>query len=87
MTPIYIHACGFSFGWFSNENGEPPHVHVFRGSNRTTSAKFWLNDSGIILAHNEARFDSKELRQMSEIINSNRYRLISRWHTFFGGDM
>ena len=31
MTPIYFRESGLAFGWFSNETGEPPHVHVFRG--------------------------------------------------------
>ena len=86
MTPIYIHAYGLSFGWFSNESGEPPHVHVFRGSDRNTSAKFWLRDDGVELAHNDARLSAKELRQAAGVINANRYRFISRWCSFFGGD-
>ena len=29
MTPIYFREGGLAFGWFSNESGEPAHVHVF----------------------------------------------------------
>ena len=29
MTPIYFRESGLAFGWFSNEKGEPAHVHAF----------------------------------------------------------
>ncbi len=85
MTPIYIHAGGFSFGWFSNENGEPPHVHVFRGDDRNTSAKFWIREDGIGLVHNKARLSQREPKQAASVILANRYRLLARWHSFFDG--
>ena len=43
---------GYRFYWYSNENGEPIHIHV-RKENR--KAKFWL--SPISLARNEKRIE------------------------------
>ena len=59
MTPIYFREGGLAFGWFSNESGEPAHVHVFKGKDRSTSAKFWLNEDGPELAHNKARLSDR----------------------------
>ena len=84
MSPIYLRQGGLSFGWFSNEEGEPCHVHVFKGSDRSKSAKFWLTEDGPELANNSARLSEKELRIAYAVINANRYRLMARWITFFG---
>jgi hypothetical protein len=75
---------GLSFGWFSNENGEPPHVHVFRGSDRSTSAKLWLKSGKVELAHNNARLKKSELDLAFEIVTANRTRFIAAWFDFFG---
>lgn len=84
MSPIYFRASGLSFGWFSNESGEPAHVHVFKGSDRSTSAKFWLREDGPVLAHNKAKLSPKELRIAYSLVNANRYRLMARWLSQFG---
>ena len=83
MTPIYFRESGLAFGWFSNENGEPPHVHVFRGKDRSTSVKFWLNEDGAELAHNKARLNERELKVAYAYIMANRYRLMARWVSHF----
>lgn len=84
MTPIYFREGGLAFGWFSNESGEPAHVHVFKGKDRSTSAKFWLNEDGPELAHNKARLSDREPRIAYAHINANRYRLMARWLSQFG---
>ncbi len=84
MTPIYFRESGLAFGWFSNESSEPPHVHVFKGSDRSSSAKFWLREEGPVLAHNKARLTDRELRIAYMHINANRYRLMARWLSQFG---
>ena len=84
MSPIYLRQRGLAIGWFSNESGEPPHVHVFKGSDSSVSAKFWLRESGPELAHNKARLSQKELAFAYAVINANRFRLRSRWYDQFG---
>jgi hypothetical protein len=39
MTPKPLLEDGYSFYFFSNENNEPPHVHVSKGGGK---AKWWL---------------------------------------------
>lgn len=67
MTPVVMRARNLSFGWFSNENGEPPHVHVFRGSDRGTSAKLWLRGGEVVVAHNKAGLSDRELSQAKRL--------------------
>lgn len=83
MSPTYIRSKGFCYGWYANESGEPPHVHMFKGSDRTSSAKFWLKSDGIELANNKAGFSSKELRLGMETIEMNRIDLLAQWALFF----
>ena len=52
---------GYRFYWYSNENGEPIHIHV-RKENR--KAKFWL--SPISLARNDG-FATHELTQIAKL--------------------
>lgn len=84
MTPIYFRESGLAFGWFSNEKGEPAHVHVLKGRDRSASAKFWLKEDGPELAHNKARPSERELRIAFAHINANRYRLMARRLSQFG---
>ena len=83
MTPIYLKFKGYSVGWFSNEGGEPPHVHVFRGADRNSSAKWWIRKEGLVLADNKARFSKQELKLIERYLASNRDMLVARWFDFF----
>ena len=38
--PTVLITQGFRFKFYSNENHEPPHVHVIKG---TAEAKWWLD--------------------------------------------
>ncbi len=83
MSPTVMRIGGFEFGWFAGDAGEPVHVHVFRGSNRSSSAKFWLRRHGVEMDHNKAQFTSGELRKIEKILSVNRDLLVARWHDFF----
>ena len=84
MSPVYLRSEGMCYGWFSNEAGEPPHVHMFRGEERNASAKFWLKSEGIQLAGNSARFTDRELRRGAQFIEMNKTDLLAQWALFFG---
>ena len=86
MSPIYLRSEGFSYGWYSNEAGEPPHVHMFEGRERSISAKFWLKAEDVELADNEAGFSERDLRKAAKFIEANKIDLLARWALFFGGD-
>ena len=53
----------YRFFFYSNEEGEPPHVHIQRDR---MLAKFWLNPP--ILA-SSTRFSPQELRKLEVLVN------------------
>ena len=54
--PTVLRWRGYKFLFFSLEEGEPPHVHVRKGSGQ---AKFWLSDCQLA---KERGFADHELR-------------------------
>jgi hypothetical protein len=76
--PTALHWKGFRFYFYSHETGEPPHVHVDRGS---MSAKFWLEP--VALARNFG-FAPHELATLRRVIAENRRVLLEAWHGHFG---
>jgi len=42
MSPTIHRERGFKFNFFSNENSEPPHIHIRKGN---YDAKYWLYKS------------------------------------------
>ena len=62
------------FYFYSNEKGEPPHIHVQR---ERFLAKFWLDP--VALAGSK-RFASHELRTMQKHVEENREKLLEAWH-------
>ena len=63
---------------YSNENDEPPHVHVQR---EQKLAKFWLGE--VTLAESK-RFAAHELREMERIVVERRTQFLEAWNEFFG---
>ena len=66
---------------FSNEGNplEPAHIHI---RNAESEAKFWLEPE-IFLARNDG-FNSKELREIFSIIESNQPQFKETWYDYFG---
>ncbi|TAE52631.1 MAG: DUF4160 domain-containing protein [Bacteroidetes bacterium] len=76
--PTILRIGGFRFFFYSNEGTEPPHIHVERAD---AVAKFWLET--IELSSNYG-FNSKEIRQIHELVEENRAFFISKWNEHFG---
>lgn len=64
--------------FYSNERGEPPHVHVHRDRKL---AKFWLQP--VELADSK-RFAAHELREIEEIVQDRRDEFLEAWDEYFG---
>jgi hypothetical protein len=64
--------------FYSNERGEPPHVHVRAGRKE---AKFWLNDLTVAV---NIRFRPHELRSIIRKLREERENLIAAWHDHLG---
>ena len=65
---------GYRFYWYSNENGEPIHIHV-RKENR--KAQFWL--SPISLARNDG-FATHELTQIAKLLEEHVTEITEKWN-------
>lgn len=76
--PTIVRIGAFRLFFFSNENQEPPHVHVESGD---ALAKFWLDPE--IAYADSIGFSAKELGYISRIVAEHRELCIRRWHEHF----
>ncbi len=68
----------YDFGFFSNENAEPAHVHASREG---MECKFWLGP--VRLAKNWG-FAGHELRKIEKLVKSNEHEIQAVWDKHFG---
>ena len=64
--------------FYSNEGGEPAHVHV-RAADR--EAKIWLEDMSVAVNY---RFPQRELGDIMRELEAHRDSLLEAWHDYFG---
>ncbi|MCI5125145.1 MAG: DUF4160 domain-containing protein [Candidatus Electrothrix sp. AR5] len=62
---------------YSNENGEPAHIHIQR---ENMLAKFWLKP--VALA-GSTRFSPKELRKLQQLVSENKDAFLEAWNEHF----
>lgn len=68
----------FRFYFFSNENNEPPHIHVKAGSDQ---AKFWLDQ--VEMASNYG-FRAHEMNEIEKIVREYRDEFLEAWYEHLG---
>jgi Domain of unknown function (DUF4160) len=76
--PTVLRQGPYRFYFFSNEQNEPPHVHIDRNA---LSAKFWLDP--VALARNFG-FNERELKTIQSIVNEHQTQLLEDWNGHFG---
>jgi hypothetical protein len=64
--------------FYSNEGGEPPHIHVRSGDRE---AKFWLHDLSVAV---NAGFPAHEIGAIIRHLRPQRDLLEGKWHEHFG---
>ncbi|MDT8404536.1 DUF4160 domain-containing protein [Sulfuriflexus sp.] len=74
--PTILKIGPYRFFFYSNERGEPPHIHVQR---ERFLAKFWLNP--VALAGSK-RFASHELRTIQKHVDENRKIFLEAWNEY-----
>lgn len=74
--PTVLRIGPFRFFFYSNEDNEPPHIHV-RGADG--EAKFWLIP--VELAYNYG-YRGHELRRIEALVTENREILIEAWNEY-----
>ena len=75
--PAVLRIGRFRFYFFSNERGEPPHIHVKAAEDQ---AKFWLNPTE--LASNYG-FSSHELNELKQLVEQNEPVFLEAWNEHF----
>ncbi|MEO6070751.1 MAG: DUF4160 domain-containing protein [Chitinophagaceae bacterium] len=77
--PTVLLLKGFRFFFYSNESGEPIHVHIMKGEDE---GKIWLEPSmEIAYLH---RFTNSEAKDILDIIKENSEYFKQRWNEYFG---
>jgi len=76
--PTILRMGSYRFYFYSNEKGEPPHIHVQR---ERFLAKYWLNP--VALAGSK-RFASHELRTIQKHVEENREIFLEAWNEHIG---
>lgn len=85
--PTVFEIYGFKVYFWSNENNEPVHFHVSKGTMTATSTKFWiLSNGGIELDNNKGRYKKIELKRLANAIIGLgiQYRVVDEWKRRFG---
>jgi hypothetical protein len=76
--PTVLRVGRYRFVFFSNERGEPPHIHVKASGDE---AKFWLEP--VELAANYG-FNGRELNDIQDLVGDHQVELLEAWHEHFG---
>ncbi len=75
--PTILRQDGFRFYFFSNENQEPPHVHIDKNN---CTMKIWLHDNTIACT---IGYNTKEINKLIKITSKNNLLLERAWHEHF----
>ncbi len=79
MVPTVLRIGPYRFFFYSNENGEPAHIHIQRDQ---ALAKFWL--SPVVLA-SSVKFSAKELRELKKHVEHHEAQFLEAWNEYFKG--
>lgn len=77
--PTVLRAGPYRLYFYSNDDGEPAHIHMERDDAR---AKFWLDP---VMWQRSRGFGDKELREIERLIRQHRTQLMEAWDEYFGG--
>ncbi|CBL43896.1 conserved hypothetical protein [gamma proteobacterium HdN1] len=75
--PTVLRIGGYRFFFYSNENGEPCHIHVQR---ERMAAKFWLRPVSLA---SSTGFAAHELRKLISLVEEHKQTFEEAWDEFF----
>ena len=75
--PTILRIGPYRFYFYSNEQGEPAHIHIQR---ERMLAKFWLRP---VMLASSTRFSPKELRKLEVLVTENSNALQEAWNEYF----
>ncbi|RYE36463.1 MAG: DUF4160 domain-containing protein [Sphingobacteriaceae bacterium] len=76
--PKVLEINGYKFSFYSNENQEPAHIHITKG---TSNAKYWLEPE--LVEEYAYGFKIIERRKIKNILQQHYILLIEKWHEHF----
>lgn len=75
----------FAIYFWSNESGEPVHVHVAPKRPSARSVKFWIAKNGqVILANNNLQLSRHEINYLIKLISLQTEYICDKWKEEFG---
>jgi len=75
---------GYKIFFWSNENGEPIHVHISKGNPTDNSTKVWLTKTGgCIIANNKSQIPENDLNKLLSIISKHYFLIVSKWREYY----
>jgi hypothetical protein len=77
-APTVLRGGPYRAFFYSNEGGEPAHIHVRSGDKE---AKFWLQDLTVAI---NAGFSAHEIGDIIRHLKQNRDELLGAWNEHFG---
>lgn len=82
--PSLFTVSGYKVYFWSNENGEPIHVHIAKGKPNPNGTKIWLTRTGgCILASNGSHIPKNELNELMEFISAQFFLICAEWKKFY----
>lgn len=76
--PTVLRIGPYRFFFYSNERGEPAHIHIGGGNQL---AKFWLDPVSVARSK---RFAAYELNTIRKHIEDNLQQILEAWHEHHG---
>ncbi len=84
-VPNLFNYLGYTIFFWANENYEPIHVHICKGSPTANATKVWLTKGGdCILEKNSSKIPKHDLNKLFKAIQYNYFYIISEWKNFYG---
>lgn len=82
--PSLFRVGGYLVFFWSNENGEPIHVHIARGRPVPNATKIWLTRSGqCVVANNDGRIPQGDLKELLDVISAQFFMICRKWKEHF----
>ena len=78
--PSLFESYGYKIFFWSNENNEPIHIHIAKGTISSNSTKVWLTKAGsCILSNNNSRIPENDLNKLLDIISKHYFFIVAKW--------
>jgi hypothetical protein len=75
--PVVLRIGPYVFFFYSQENNEPPHIHVRKDRRK---AKFWIDP---VELHSSNGFPSHEINRLAKLVEENRKLFLEVWNDYF----